>query len=161
VRRLDDLKLNTVAAPRNSRWTRFPLLGRAEAGFDGQGQQIPGDSNEVGTIHSTVQTLLNVYGATSMVQVVMTDAGNTRCATASFLTEKKVDYLLAIADNHPDILNEAQSLFGVRTNDQAEATSSENPDGLSVVHGVWTTLLPLDSCGGVMPDNLFEWSVAV
>jgi hypothetical protein len=27
VRRLDDLKLNTVADPRNARWTRFPLPG--------------------------------------------------------------------------------------------------------------------------------------
>ncbi len=55
---------------------------------------------------------------------------------------KKVDYLFTIADNHPDILNEAQSLSGVRTNDQVEAMSSENTDGLSFVHSVWTTSLP-------------------
>jgi predicted transposase YbfD/YdcC len=105
-------------------------------------REIPGHSNEVGTIQSTVQALVDMYGKTSMVQLVMTDAGNTRCATGEFLTGKKVDYLFTIADNHPDIFNEARSLLGARTNDQAEATLSENTDGLSVVHSVWTTPLP-------------------
>jgi hypothetical protein len=55
------------------------------------------------------------------VQLVMTHAGNTRCATGAFITGKKIDYLFTIADHHPDIFNEAQSLLRERTNVQAEA----------------------------------------
>jgi hypothetical protein len=124
-------------------------------------QEIPGHSNEVGTIQSTVQALVDRCGTTSMVQLVMTDAGMRDVQPLHFSRERR-----SITCSRLQIITR---IFSTRRNSSPghERTTRQKPRRVNtrMVRRSFTASGPRpcrqDSCGGVMPDNSFASSVSV
>lgn len=81
-------------------------------------QPIPGATNEVGAMESTLEALQEAYGRTSLFELIMVDAGNISREVADQIVEQGNDYWAKLDTNQPTLLRETVRRLG--GNDQLE-----------------------------------------
>lgn len=100
---------------------------------------ISGDTNEIGTILSTLRGLLDAYARSSMVELVSLDAGNSSSAVAELLVDHDVDYLMRLKSGSQKRLHErAIELLAERDARQAQWSRSEDARGKRECVTMWT-----------------------
>ena len=68
---------------------------------------VPGDTNEIGACPETLKQLLDVYGKTSLFEMIAADAGNASAAIATQIDDAHFAYLLRLKANHGGIYVDA------------------------------------------------------
>ena len=86
---------------------------------------IAADTNEMGTYMPVVDALLNAYGRSDLIELVMSDSGMTSEKNARYTNDKQLAYVMAIKGNQPELLREARRVFAALTT--REAPEVETP----------------------------------
>jgi hypothetical protein len=101
---------------------------------------IPKEQSESSALVRFVKTLLRVYGALKLFEVITADAGIGDEPNARFLDENNLGYIFAIKDDQPTLSDELHRLLGQLTAEQAEASTTDRIDNQTVViRRVWRT----------------------
>ncbi len=108
---------------------------------------VPGHSNEMGTIVTSLRELLLVYGKSNMIELMTMDAGNSSMAAATFLISKGVDYFMAIKTPQGEIHREAEQLLGGDNRVPTFSADEEPRSGGSVLYDVFVTSIPRGHMG--------------
>ena len=111
---------------------------------------IRGETNEEGTIETTLGALFDAYGRTNIVEMVTLDAGNATPSAARKLQRRDVDYLMAIKTPQGAIHQKAVDTLADKPGNQAETRIRYREDGKTVCYTVWTHRL----------DNKLGWQGA-
>jgi len=99
---------------------------------------IPGCTNEIGAMPQVLDELKSVYGHSSLIGMVTTDAGNTSQAVAQKIVEEcKWAYFCQIKSDHGEIYREATRALQHRQAREADANGGEKRDGNDVTYHVW------------------------
>lgn len=98
---------------------------------------IPGDTNEVGFAPTFLRSALKPYERTGMVQLVTADAGNCSAEIASTVVDLGAHYWLALRDNQPATLQEAERLLASPGRDPDWQGEREVEHGVRVQRRVW------------------------
>ena len=107
---------------------------------------LAGNTNESGSIVETLKDLLTAYGATNLIEMVTTDAGNTTLAMADELRRQGVHYFLAVKGNQPDIHAEAKRVLGTPVG-PPDYSCSEDRSGRTVAYEVFVHSVPAGYLG--------------
>ncbi len=99
---------------------------------------IRGETNEEGTINTTLGALLDAYGRTNIVELVTLDAGNATRGMAQTLQHRDVDYLMAIKSPQGAIHQMAVDTLAEQPGNQAGTTIRYREDGKTICYTVWT-----------------------
>ena len=75
-------------------------------------QPIPGATNEVGAMDTTLEALHEAYGRTSLYELIMVDAGNISREVADQIVGQGDDYWAKLDSNQPTLLREAVRRLG-------------------------------------------------
>lgn len=98
---------------------------------------IPGDTNEVGSVHDFIEELLEAYRQTNIFDVITADAGLTCRELAERLDGADLGYVLGIKANHGSLYEEACLQLAYRDERQAEACVTERSHGKWVTYRLW------------------------
>jgi len=98
-------------------------------------REIPGDTNEIGSVKSFTGELLKSYQRTDMFDMVMADAGNCSKDYAGYLADQDKWYVLALKENHGDIFEEA--VHGCVGEEESVVTRRER--GFRITYRLWRT----------------------
>jgi len=115
---------------------------------------IPGDTNEIGALPKTLETLWDAYNRTNLFEMILADAGNCSEGCARQIDEKGYLYGLRLKKNTGKIHREAVRRLGGRDDGKwtFRATEKLDPgepdielrdrsDGKDIVYRLWTTSL--------------------
>lgn len=100
-------------------------------------ENIPGRTNEIGTLPNTLKALHEAYGKTAIIDMVTTDAGNTSEATARLIQSKGWGYFCRIKENHGKIYTEASRALESLTGADSHAQYKYDREGHRVCYCVW------------------------
>jgi hypothetical protein len=101
--------------------------------------------NEMGAFAAFWAQLLETYGRLDLVEVVTLDAGYGSLRHASLIDAAGYGYVLALKDNQPELLREAQRLLEpMAASQRPEAKSLERDHGPWVRRSLWRT----QACAG-------------
>jgi len=103
---------------------------------------IPGTTNEIGSVCSFTERLIQTYKKTSIFEVLATDAGNASLEHASLIHNHDLGYVLAIKQPAGEIHTEALRQLGHLEAQHAEASVVTHEKGARVTHTVWRVTLP-------------------
>lgn len=100
-------------------------------------QPIPGNTNEMGCIKGTLNSLFKHYKKTKMIELLTMDAGNTSRGVAALIARQGADYLLAIKSGQGQIFRDAERHLGGLKNREADYSFREEYNGQTVCYSVW------------------------
>jgi hypothetical protein len=100
---------------------------------------IPAARNEDSAFPEALDALLEHYGRGDWFRVVSVDAGMTSLANARLITDAGLDYLMALKNNQPTLLDEAVRLLGHLPYSEALAMTDDWTGDEYVVRRLWLT----------------------
>lgn len=77
-------------------------------------QLIRRDTNEMGIIQQTLNSLFAHYQRTKLLEYVTMDAGNSSRKVSALITRRRADYLLALKFGQGHIFADAREWLGAR-----------------------------------------------
>lgn len=93
---------------------------------------IPSETNEMGIFPKALDALLEAYGSTHLVRIVLYDAGACSQANGSHTRSRGLHYAFRLNANQPTLFAEAVSVLGKKPLADADDTSEHPRNG-----GVW------------------------
>jgi hypothetical protein len=98
---------------------------------------IRGDTNEIGSMPALLKELHALYGRTSLLTLITTDAGNTSLRVGAQIVGLGWNYFSQIKSEHGEIHREAERALGRRRTSTADFSYSERQKGALVTYHVW------------------------
>jgi predicted transposase YbfD/YdcC len=109
-------------------------------------REIHGKAAEMSEFQPFVQSLIQDYSSTSLMEVISVDAGMTSKANADFLIAQNLNYIMALKRGQQTLWNTASNLLDSRS--QADKVITENINGKSTTREFYRCSVELNAQHG-------------
>lgn len=128
-------------------------------------QPIPGDTNEIGAIETTLDELFSAYTKTSVFELLMVDSGNISLDVANQIIDRGYHYWARVQKDQPTLRREAIWRLGAGKLDCDLDFAGQKPGGEVDVETEWHTYQDSKRVTyrlriAKLPDGYQDWSHA-
>jgi len=102
-------------------------------------QPIPGDTNEIGAMPTTLEALFSAYSRTSLFELIMVDSGNISLGVADQITRRGYNYWARLQSDQPTLRREAIWRLGAGELEHDYNFGGESSGEHVDIEAEWTT----------------------